>query len=159
MFVRADFILNVPFQVTKLRLANLARGGLLTEVSADAYDAGLVGLMKVGPLGDVPGASKLVRVHTRELVVRGDSAVLTLRWDATGPGGGLFPALDADISLTPSGADTSQLTLHGAYRPPLAAFGAGLDRAVLHRVARATARSLLNRIAETISQPDDEAGD
>ena len=79
-------------------------------------------------------------------------AVLTLRWEATGASGALFPALDADITLTPAGPDSSLLTLDGAYRPPLAALGAGLDRAILHRVATPTARSLLSQIAESISR-------
>jgi hypothetical protein len=32
---------------------------------------------------------------------------------------GLFPALDADITLTPAGEDATVLRLAGAYRPPL----------------------------------------
>ncbi|HVB41115.1 MAG TPA: hypothetical protein VNF47_00235 [Streptosporangiaceae bacterium] len=136
----------------------LPLGGWLTQASGDAYDSGLVGLLKVGPLGDLPGMSKLVRVYAREPVAHDGSSVLTLRWEATGAGGGLFPALDADITLTPEGEDGSLLTLDGAYRPPFAGLGAGLDRAVLHRVAKATVRSLLSRIAEVISQPDEEGG-
>jgi hypothetical protein len=37
---------------------------------------------------------------------------------ATGPGGKLFPALDADIWLTPAGEYSARLSLAGAYRPP-----------------------------------------
>ena len=44
------------------------------------------------------------------------------------------------------------LNLDGAYRPPLSALGASLDRAVLHRVAAPTARSLLSQIAEFIAE-------
>ena len=130
----------------------VARGGWLTEVSEGAYESGLVGFARVGPLGDLPGMSKLVQVQVREVLTRGESAVLTLRWEATGPGGALFPALDADITLTPAGQDQSRLTLDGAYRPPLAVLGAGLDRMVLHRVATPTARSLLDRIAAAIAE-------
>ena len=87
--------------------------------------------------------SKLVEVHVREVVTRGESAVLALRWEATGPGGRLFPALDADIWLTTVGEQSARLSLAGVYRPPLAMLGAGLDKAVFHRVADATVRSLL----------------
>lgn len=131
----------------------MASDGWLTEISEDAYDSGLSGLIRVGPLGDVPGMSKLVRVYVRELRTRQDSAVLTFRWEATGPTGGLFPALDADITLTSAGQDTSLLTLNGAYRPPLAALGAGLDKMILGRVATPTVRSLLGRVADVISAP------
>ena len=33
--------------------------------------------------------SKLVEVHFLDVVTRGESAVLALRWEATGPGGRL----------------------------------------------------------------------
>jgi hypothetical protein len=48
------------------------------------------------------------------------------------------------------------LPLTGAYRPPFAAAGQGLDRVLLHRAASATVRSLLRRMAETIA-PDGAA--
>ena len=102
--------------------------------------------------------SKLVEVHVLDVVTRGESAVLALRWQVTRPGGGQFPALDADIWLTPAGEHSARLSLAGVYRPPLGALGAGLDRAVLHRVADATARSLLARVADALPRPQDPAG-
>ena len=90
---------------------------------------------RVGPRGSAPGMSRLVQVHFRDLMIREGLAALTLRWETAGPGGGLFPALDADITLTPAGDPASLLKLAGAYRPPLRALGAGLDRAIMHRVA------------------------
>ena len=96
--------------------------------------------------------AKLVKVHFLDVVTRGEAAVLALRWEATGPGGRLFPALDADIWLTPAGEHAARLSLAGVYRPPLAAVGAGLDRAVSHKVADATARSLLARMADVLAR-------
>jgi hypothetical protein len=87
------------------------------------------------PAGRRGGHSKLVEVHVLEVATRGESAVLALRWEATGPGGRLFPALDAGMSLIPAGQHSTRLSLAGAYRPPLAALDAGLDRAVVHEVA------------------------
>jgi len=135
MFVAAEVLLDLSFPAAAARLANLARGGPLTRASEAAYGDGLTGLVRVGPLGAAPGMSKLVEVHFLEVVTRGESAVLALRWQATGPGGRLFPALDADISLTPAGEHSTRLSLAGVYRPPLAGLGAGLDRAVFHKVA------------------------
>ena len=156
MFVHAELRVDVGFQAASARLATLAHDGWLTQASADAYDSGMTGLARVGPRGDVRGMSKLVRVYARDVAARDDKAVLTLRWEATGASGALFPALDADITLTPAGADRSLLTLDGAYRPPLAALGTSLDRAILHRVATPTARSLLSQIAESISEASEE---
>jgi hypothetical protein len=76
-----------------------------------------------------------------------------LRGEATGPAGGLFPVLDADLQLRPEGLEKARLTLNGCYRPPLGRVGSGLDRAVLHRVAAATIRALLRGIADILAEP------
>lgn len=78
---------------------------------------------------------------------------MTLRWEATGPAGGLFPVLDGDSTLTPAGEDAARLALAGVYRPPLGRLGASLDRAVLHRVADATIRALLRAVADAVTSP------
>ena len=103
MFVAAEVLLDLGFRAAEGRLANVARGGSLTRVSEGAYGDGLTGLVRVGPLGAAAGMSKPVEVHFLDVVTRGESAVLALRWEATGPGGRLFPALVADMSLTPAG--------------------------------------------------------
>ena len=155
MFVAAGVLLDLSFPAAAARLANLARGGSLTRASEAAYGDGLTGLVRVGPLGAAPGMSKLVEVHFLEVVTRGESAVLSLRWQATGPGGRLFPALDADIWLTSAGEHSARLSLAGVYRPPFAALGAGLDRAEQSSVivADATVRSLLARVADVLAPP------
>ena len=153
MFVGHQVILNVGFGAARARLANLVHDDLLVIASQDAYGEAVSGLARVGPLGSAPGLSKLVQVQARDLVIGQGSAVLTLRWQATGPGGVLFPALDADIRLVFAGDRATVLRLDGAYRPPLGVAGAGVDRAVLHRVATATVRNFLGRIAETITDP------
>ena len=160
MFVAAEMGLDLSFPAAAARLANLARGGPLTRVSEGAYGDGLTGLVWVGPTGAgaVPGVSRLVQVHVRDVVTGGEGAVLALRWQATGPGGRLFPALDADMSLTPAGEHSTRLSLAGVYRLPLAALGAGLDRAVFHKVADATVRSLLVRVADVLGPPPEPAG-
>jgi hypothetical protein len=157
MFVSAEAPVDLGFPAALAGMADLARGGLLTGMSQGAYGDGLTGLARVGPLGEVPGLSKLVQVQVLDMVTRGESAVLALRWQATGPGGRLFPALDADIWLTPAGEHSARLSLAGVYRPPLGALGTGLDKALLHRVADATARSLLARVADVLARPQDPA--
>ena len=76
--------------------------------------------------------------------------VLPLRWEATGAAGRVFPVLDANLVLTPSGEDRSMLALTGAYRPPLGGVGAALDRSLLNRAAAATLRSLVSQVADGI---------
>jgi hypothetical protein len=156
MFVGHEITLGAAYPHARAGLMNLAHGGWLSDASNGAYADGLAGLVRVGPFGNVAGASKLVRVLLLEPVERDGSLTLSLRWEATGAMGRLFPVLDANIILVPAGEGGCQLALAGAYRPPFAAVGERLDRVVLHRAASATVRSLLRRIAQTIA-PDGAA--
>lgn len=141
----------MPWQAARARLVNLAEGGGLARVSHTAYQHGLTALMRVGPLGDLPVASKLVAVRFLEPVDRGEVTTMGLRWEATGPTAGLFPVLDANITLTPDGDDRSQMAFTGTYRAPLGRLGVGLDKAILHRVATATIRALLADVAGALT--------
>jgi hypothetical protein len=147
VFVGDEVQLEVGFAVARDRLRQLVEGGALLGTSEDAYDHGTIGLERVG----VPGLSKLVRVQVRELAWTDQSVGLAIRWEATGPGGGLFPVLDADLTMAPVGERVTILTLAGAYRPPLGAMGAALDRAILRRVASATIRAFLAQVAHRIT--------
>jgi hypothetical protein len=156
MFVGDEITLAAAYPDARSGLLRLTHGGWLSDASGGAYAEGLTGLVRVGPFGPTLGASKLVRVLLLEPVEREGSLTLSLRWEVTGVMGRLFPVLDANIVLIPVGENASQLALAGAYRPPFAAAGQGLDRVLLHRAASATVRSLLRRMAETIA-PDGAA--
>jgi hypothetical protein len=147
MFVGDEVLLGVSLDVAQARLAGLMGTDLLRSASEDAYGAGITGLARVG----ARGVYKLVRVHVRRLAESGGQSGFAIRWEACGPGGGLFPPLDADITLVPASERTTLLVLAGVYRPPLGPLGAALDRATLHRVAAATIRNFLSRIATGIS--------
>jgi hypothetical protein len=153
VFVGAETVVDVTFAVAQVRLANLARGGWLAGASGDAYGEWGRGLARVGPLGSAPGMSRLVDVRFRDVVTHERSAVMTLRWEALGPGERLFPVLDADITLAPHGESQTLLAITGAYRPPLGAIGAALDRALLHRVAAATVQGFVNRMGNAVADP------
>jgi hypothetical protein len=157
VFIAADRTLDVPYRAARARLGELADGGGLSRVSRDAYDHGFRGLVRVGPLGAVPGASKLVEVRYLEPVDRDGVTTVGLRWEATGPAAGLFPVLDASITLAAGGGDRTLLGFAGAYRAPLGRLGAGLDRAVLHRVADATIGALLTGVAAALTKPAADA--
>jgi hypothetical protein len=157
MFAAEEMLLDLSFRSAQARLADLAGGGLLTHLSERAYFDGLSALTRVGLPGAALGLSRLADVHFLDMMTRGESAVLALRWEVTGLGGRLVPALDADIALTPAGEHSTQLSLAAAYRPPLGAGGTGLDRAILHGVAEATIRSLVTRLADALGRRSDEA--
>lgn len=160
MFVREGSRLEVGFADACAGLAAVAQGGWLLDASQAAYGDGVTGVTKVGPPGVWPELSKLVMIHVGDVTVHAGSASLPLRWEATGPGSGLFPALDADITVTPDGDEATELILTGVYRPPLGKLGALLDHAILSRVASATIRDFVGRLAQAIegTSTGDESG-
>ena len=156
MFVGDEVWLDVSFASARERLTRLGDSGALAGPAEDAYGPGLT---RVG----VAGVSKLVQVQVRQLSWTDLSAGLALRWEATGPGGGLFPVLDADLKLAPDGPGT-MLTMAGSYRPPLGPLGEALDRVVRHLFAVGlslqTAADLpgevvRERLSEALDQLDD----
>lgn len=163
MFVREELRLAAEFAASRDRLSAVAHSGSLLAAAQAASDGAGTGegssaLARVGPLGPVRGLSRVVEVQFGDLVAHEESAQLALRWEVAGPGGGLFPALDADITLARAGELATMLTLTGVYRPPLGSVGAGLDQAILHRVAMATIRDFLGRIGAAISSSEAPAG-
>jgi hypothetical protein len=147
VFVGDEVQLDVSFAVARERLVQLTGSRLLLSTSEDAYDLGTAYLTPVG----IPGLSKLVRIQARDLASTEGSVGLAIRWEATGPGGGLFPVLDADIRLTRAGERATVLAMSGVYRPPLGALGQALDRTILHRVAAATIRGFVAQVAARIA--------
>ncbi len=156
MFVGDEVRAEVGIAAAGTRLASLLGG---TAMSAASHEAWGEGIARVGPAGPVPGLSKLVQVRVREPVQRGAVTVVTLRWEATGPSERLFPVLDADITLVPDGDDATLIGLQGVYGPPAGSAGEMLDRAILHRIAAATIRSFLKRLAAAIQDPAFDYGE
>jgi hypothetical protein len=159
MFARQEVVLDLEFPTARARLAVLMRGNWLDSMSQDAYAEGTSGHLRVGPFGRVPGMSKLVEVHLLEPVPHDDIVIVPLRWEATGRMGGLFPLLDANLTLTEAEGGRAVLGLAGVYRPPLDGVGEELDQIALHRVAAATVRSLLTRISGVLADKPSETGE
>jgi hypothetical protein len=151
MFASHEAVLAVCFPVARDRLAGLTHDGGLGHTSERAYADGLAWLTRAGPPGTTLSLSRLVRVSVLEPVPRADEMVLPLRWEAIGAGGPPFPVLDANLQLSRCPSERTRLVLTGAYRSPLGALAAPLDRSVLGRAATATVRSLLARIAESLA--------
>lgn len=104
-------------------------------------------LAEVG-FGDDVRVARRVAIEFGDAVRMPSKTVLPLRWTATGPSG-LFPSLEADLEIAPLGHHT-QLAMSARYVPPLGAVGRAIDRAVLFRVAEATLKDFLDRVAEAV---------
>jgi len=147
MFVNDEVRVEVSAAAATARLANLITGDSLIQASHQAWGEGIA---RVGPL---PGLSRLVRVRFLEPTRQGATTTLALRWEATGLTGRMFPVLDANLIVIPDGDRATKLAFQGVYGPPGGQLGAGLDHAVLHRIAEATIRSFLTHIALVIAYP------
>jgi hypothetical protein len=151
MFADQAVTLDLGFPGARDQFLLLTHGNQLDGMSQHAYADGLAGQIRVGPLGDVPGVSKLVQVSLLDPVRRDDSVLVPMRWEATGLMGRLFPVLDANLMLGQDDQGRGVLRIAGVYRPPLGGLGEELDQIVLRRVASATMRSLLRRIAALLA--------
>jgi hypothetical protein len=74
---------------------------------------------------------------------------IPVEWEATGVPG-LFPRLRADIVVAAVGRSLTQVALRGSYRVPLGRVGEALDRALLHRIAEASVKRFVDRIASSV---------
>ena len=95
------------------------------------------------------------RIVKKVLITMGDAVRspartwIPISWEATGPSG-LFPVLDGELEIARLGAERTQVAFSARYRPPLGLIGRTVDRALLSRVAEATIKDFVDRIAERL---------
>jgi hypothetical protein len=100
-----------------------------------------------GPPGR--GVRKNVLIDLGQPYRMASKTVLPVTWRATGPSR-LFPEMKAEVEVLALDANRTQLSFKGTYDPPLGPVGRGIDRALLHRVAEATARDFVERLAGAV---------
>jgi len=83
---------------------------------------------------------------------RGHDAMM-IEWHA---GTRLFPNFHGTLRLRIATIESTRLTFEGAYRPPLGTFGLVFDALLGRRIARATMRELLERIAAGLERRERE---
>jgi len=154
MFAAEDIDIQLSLDEAKERLMCLVSGGGLSMASRNAYEDGLEHLTRVGPLGEVPGLSKLVKISFVEPLYSQDSMTLGFRGEATGVTGSRFPGFDGDLTVSRIDEQLTRVALVGSYRPPLGPLGAGLDRAIMGKVSDATIRALLRDVATALTGAD-----
>jgi hypothetical protein len=120
----------------------------LPGLATAANHQGDVMLASVG-FGHEVRLERKVEVHLGTPFRLASKTILPLKWSPLG-GGGLFPALDADLEVAHLGEARTQLAFSARYVPPLGAVGRALDRAFLSRVAEATIKDFLDGVAQAI---------
>src|SRR5687767_10698600 len=120
----------------------------LPGLAEDANHRADLLLAEVG-FGDTIRLKRTVTVELGAPVRSSTKVIFPLHWAASSPAG-VFPSLDADLEVAPLGAQRTQLAMSARYVPPFGALGRALDRALLSRVAEATLKDFLDRVAGTI---------
>ncbi|MFL5792055.1 MAG: hypothetical protein ACJ76A_11195 [Actinomycetota bacterium] len=108
-------------------------------------------LAEVG-FGDDVRIARTVALTVGDPIRKPAKTTIPLGWSASGPAGGVFPALDADLEVAPLEDGRCQLAISARYEPPLGAVGRAIDRALLARVAEATVKDFLDRVRDSIAR-------
>jgi hypothetical protein len=149
MFIRYFVELPIPYDRAEAALTG-APGSWVPAVAEDAQNRGERLLADVGFGGRAVRLERQVEVSVGTAMLFVSRMILPLTWKVTSRDA-LFPSLESDLELAPLGRDRTQLAINANYRPPLGLVGRTLDRALLHRVAEATVKDFLDRIAERLT--------
>lgn len=144
MFIRYEVEVSVPLAEVEKRLDSLRSD--LVEWADVAYREGEQLTARVGPTEQL---AKKVHLELGIAEIHRRGLVYPVSWTATGASA-LFPTLSADLILSHRGPEATLLTLEGTYQPPLGAVGRVVDRLALRRVAEATVRSWVERVAAAL---------
>jgi len=140
----------LPYPRAALEKALLsAPESLIPGIASFADDRGQHLLAEVGFPVDGHRVSKQVEIDVGTPVESAGKTWIPITWRATGPTG-LFPVLEAELEFASLGTELTQLSLSGRYQPPLGLVGRTIDKALLSRVAEATIKDFLDRLARAI---------
>lgn len=122
---------------------------LIPGIAIVADDRGQHLLADLGFALDGHRVSKQVQIGVGKPVESAARTWIPISWRATGPTG-FFPVLDGELELASLGPRLTQLSLSGRYQPPLGLVGRTMDKALLSRVAEATIKDFIDRLAGAI---------
>jgi hypothetical protein len=148
MFVR--YFLELPLPAEQVEEAvTRSPDAWMPGLARETGDAGRRLLGEVG-FGERGRIDRTVELRFGEPIRIPSKTILPIEWHAA-QANGLFPALEADLEVAPIGPHITQLALSARYDPPLGTLGRAIDRALLHRVAEATLKDFLDRVAAALT--------
>jgi hypothetical protein len=154
MFVQYFGTVERPFAEVDAVLADIASG---LDDSADvAYRRGEDLVASIG-LGGA-AIAKAVHLDVGDALRRENTTSVPLAWTATGTPG-LFPTMEADLTITALGSRLTQVAFQGRYKPPLGVVGRVMDKAVLHRFAELSVKDFVDRVIAALSDDPDGVAD
>lgn len=147
MFVH--YYTQVPLHIAAVeRLVDTLRYHL-GEWAGVAYREGEELRARVGP--GLDGFAKEVRLQIGVAEVHRGGLAYPVEWTAIGAEG-LFPRMSASLVLTHVGAEATNISFEGNYEPPLGPLGKVADRVLLRKVADATVKNWVDRLAAALTE-------
>ena len=149
MFVRSFVEISSPFPDVD---AALTKDGAewLPGVASSAGQGGERRMTEVG-FGDAVRVERPVIVTMGPPIRMSFKTLVPISWRPSSTEA-LLPGMEAEIELAPMGEDHTQLAMTASYTPPFGLLGRVADRALLHRVAEATIKDFLDRVADGIDK-------
>ena len=146
MFLRYYVELDLPTDQVRSALLN-APAAWLPAMADSAAERTEPLLAEVGLGRRAPFLTGHVTVQLGRPVQFPSKLSLPMTWE---PCGRLLPRLDGDLELGSLGSHRTQLAISGRYDPPLGTVGRTIDRIALHRIAEATVKDFLDRLAAAL---------
>jgi hypothetical protein len=150
MFVRYFVDLPIRYELVEQGLTSSPEDWL-PVLAEDADAEGERLLAEVGFSGPGVRVDRRVAISLLPPLRFPSRLILPLTWKPA-RAEGLFPSLEADIEVAPVGPARTQLSISARYTPPMGLVGRAVDRTLLHRVAEATVRDFIERVAERIRE-------
>jgi hypothetical protein len=149
MFIR--YFVEIPRPVADVEEEVVAAPGRWLEGPADRAEA--QGERLLTAVGFGPGRARVhacVRMRFGAPIRLPSKTILPMTWEPEGLKQ-FLPRLDADLEIAPLGAERTQLAINARYDPPFGSLGQAFDKTLLHRVAEATIKDFLDRVATAMS--------
>jgi hypothetical protein len=149
MFVRSFVEIAAPYADADAALTRDSQGWL-PGLASSVGEGGEARMAEVG-------FGSAVRVERSVVVTVGVPAriefktLLPIAWRPSHTEA-LLPAIEAEIELAPMGDERTQLAMTARYTPPFGLLGRVADRALLHRVAEATVKDFVERVAARLEE-------
>ncbi len=147
MFLRYYVELDLPTEQVEPALLE-SPSSWLPALADSAVERAEPLLAEVGVGSNGLRVAKRVVVRLGQPVKFPSKLSLPMTWE---PGGWLLPTLNAELEVASLGRARTQLAISGRYDPPLGTVGRTVDRLALHRVAEATIKDFLDRVAVAIA--------
>jgi hypothetical protein len=149
MFVRSFVELNASYPEVDAALTRDCHEWL-PRLATTAGDGGERRLAAVG-FGNAVRVERPVLVTVGRPIRMAFKTLVPISWRPSSAEA-LLPGMEAEIEVAPMGEDHTQLAMTASYTPPFGLIGRVADRALLHRVAEATIKDFLDRVASRVGE-------